>query len=339
MNGKLKWGILSTASIARGSVIPGLMKSELNEVIAIASRDEGKARETADEFGISGSYGSYEELLADDEVQAVYIPLPNHLHREWAIRAMTAGKHVLCEKPIALTSAEAEEMAAAAAANGVILAEAFMYRHHPRYETIRSIIDSGQIGDLRSIHGTFTFNSSNSSGNVRFNKDWGGGGLYDVGCYPITAARLLLGQEPEAVTVRALFSPQHGDVDMMASGLLEFPGGLGVTFDCGMWGAFRNTLEVLGTEGIIEIPSAFIAPEDSGAHFYLTVNGQREEIEVPHINHFSLECDDFARTVLNGEPQKFPPQDAVRNMRVLEACLQSARESKRIILQPVAAHQ
>ena len=336
---KLQWGIMGAASIAKGSVIPGLKQSQFNEVKALASRDGEKARQTADQFGIQDAYDSYEALIADDSIDAVYIPLPNHLHREWTLRALRAGKHVLCEKPLALTAAEAEEMAATAATAGVKLAEAFMYRHHPRYEMIRSVIASGEIGQIRGIHSTFTFNSAGGAGggNFRFRQEWGGGGLYDIGCYPITAARLLLGQEPEAVTVRALFSPEHGDVDMMASGLMEFPGGIGVTFDCGMWAAFRNTLEVLGTDGIIEVPSAFVAGPDSGANFFVTSNGQRREVEVPQVNHFALECDDFARSALFGEPQKFTPEDAVSNMRVLDACLRSAREQTRVALQPVTA--
>ncbi|MGN7453524.1 Gfo/Idh/MocA family protein [Paenibacillus pasadenensis] len=329
---KLRWGVLGAAGIARGSVIPGLLRSQLNEVKALASRDRDKARRTADEFGIEAAYGSYEELLSDDSIEAVYIPLPNHLHREWTIRALEAGKHVLCEKPLALTAAEAEEMALAAQKAGRQLAEAFMYRHHPRYAMIREVIASGEIGDLRSLHGTFTFNSSGSSGNVRFVKEWGGGGLYDVGCYPISVARMLIGAEPEAVTARALFSPEHGGVDMMASGLLEFPGGLGVTFDCGMWGAFRNKLEVLGTDGILEVPSAFMAGLEGETGFYVTTGSGRRYVDVPQVDHFSLEADDFARTVLHGEPQRFPPQDAVAGMRVLEACLRSAEQRVRIEL-------
>ncbi|WP_176444700.1 Gfo/Idh/MocA family protein [Paenibacillus herberti] len=334
MNRKLSWGVLGVASIARRAVIPGLLESQFNEVKALASRDVAKAKQAAEEFGIEKAYGSYEELIWDDAIDAVYIPLPNHLHREWAIRALQAGKHVLCEKPLALTAAEAEEMAAAAAASGKILAEAFMYRHHPRYDMIRSIIASGEIGDIRNIHATFTFNSSGGAGNVRFRKEWGGGSLYDIGCYPITAARLLLGQEPEAATVQALFSPEHDNVDMMASGLLEFPGNVAVKFDCGMWAASRNHLEILGIEGLIEIPSAFVAGPDQGANFFVTSKGVRREVEVPKVNQFSLECDDFARTVLFGEPQKFTPDDSIRNMRVIDACLRSAHERIRVELQP-----
>ncbi|QJC52609.1 Gfo/Idh/MocA family oxidoreductase [Paenibacillus albicereus] len=334
---KLRWGVLGAAGIARRSVIPGLQRSQHNEVKALASRDGEKARQTADEFGIEAAYGSYEELLSDPAIEAVYIPLPNHLHREWTIRALEAGKHVLCEKPLALTAAEAEEMALAAQKAGRQLAEAFMYRHHPRYAMIREVVASGELGELRSLHATFTFNSAGSSGNVRFVKEWGGGGLYDVGCYPITAARLLLGAEPEAVTARALFSPEHGGVDMMASGLLEFPGGIAATFDCGMWGAYRNTLELLGTEGFLEVPSAFVAGTEGETGFYVTTGSGRRYVEVPQVDHFSLEADDFARTVRLGEPQRFPPQDAVANMRVLEACLRSAEQRVRVELQPVSA--
>ncbi|MEK8131224.1 Gfo/Idh/MocA family oxidoreductase [Paenibacillus filicis] len=331
-SGKLRWGILGCAGIAFRAVIPGIKQSELGEVSAIASRSLEKAQEAAARLDIPRAYGSYEELLADEQIDAVYIPLPNHLHREWTIKAAQAGKHVLCEKPAALTASETEEMVAACAEAGVIFAEAFMYRHHPRYRMIREIIAAGEIGELRAIRGTFTFNSSGSTGNVRFSRDMGGGSLYDVGCYPISAARLVLGQEPEAVTVQAFFSEQHDHVDMMASGLVEFPGSVGLTFDCGMWAAFRNTLEILGTDGTIELPSAYVGPTDAGANFFVTAKGERREVEVPVVNHYALQADSIARTVLSGEPIAFEATDAVLNMRVLDACLKSARESKRIVL-------
>lgn len=329
---KLRWGILGSASIAVESVIPGLQQSELNEVTAIASRDEDKAKQTAEQLGIDKAYGSYEALLADDSIDAVYIPLPNHLHREWTIRAAEAGKHILCEKPLALTEQEAQEMVQACADAGVHLAEAFMYRHHPRYEQIRDIIASGEIGEIRGMHSTFSFNNSNASGNVRFRRDWGGGALYDIGCYSISVARLLLGQEPSAATVIGMFSPQHDQVDMMASGLLEFDNHIGVTFDSSMWAAFRNTLEVLGSDGIIEVPSAFISGQDRSSNFYVTAGGERREIEVPQVNHYSLQGDDMARAVLQGKDLRFAPSDAVANMKVLEACLRSAEERTRITL-------
>ncbi|MGN7356585.1 Gfo/Idh/MocA family protein [Paenibacillus sp. SAF-054] len=331
MNRKLRWGVLGCASIAKRSVIPGVQLSEWNEVVAIASRDWDKAKQTADELNIENAYGSYEALLADPSIDVVYIPLPNHLHKEWTIRAAEAGKHILCEKPLALTAEEAEEMAAAAKHAGVYLLEAFMYRYHPRYDAIKDLIDSGAIGEIRGIRSAFTFNSSGSTGNVRFRKDWGGGSLYDVGCYPINAARLLLGREPQAVTVNAFFSPEHGDVDMMASGLVEF-GDVSLSFDCGMWAASRNPLEVLGTEGIIEVPSAFVTPSPGSGNFYITTNGERKEIHARDVNAYTEQADQLAQAIRGEAPLRFSPEDAIRNMKVLDACLLSAREHARVNL-------
>ncbi|MGG1876089.1 Gfo/Idh/MocA family oxidoreductase [Paenibacillus cisolokensis] len=328
---KLKWGILGCASIAKRAVIPGVANSRLNEVAAIASRDEEKAKKTAEELNIPTAYGSYEALLEDPSIDVIYVPLPNHLHKEWSIRALEAGKHVLCEKPLALTEAEAAEMADAAERTGMHLAEAFMYRHHPRYDMIKKLIAEGAIGEVRAIHSAFTFNSAGNPGNVRFRKDWGGGSIYDIGCYPINAARLLLGQEPQAVTVQALFSPEHDHVDMMASGLVEFEGSVSLTFDCGMWAAFRNPLEIIGTEGIIEVPHAYTFPE-GGGHFFLTAKGERHQMDVPHVNAYSEQADELAEAIISRRPLRYPVADAVHNMRVIDACLQSAHERTRITL-------
>ncbi|KOR88868.1 Gfo/Idh/MocA family protein [Paenibacillus solani] len=331
MKPKFRWGILGCAGIAKRAVIPGLQQSRLNEVVAIASRDEAKASQTAEELQIPRAYGRYEDLLNDSSIDAIYIPLPNHLHKEWTIRAAEAGKHILCEKPLALTEAEAAEMADAAAKANVVLAEAFMYRYHPRYDLIKEMINDGAIGEIRGIRSAFTFNSSADHGNVRFRKDWGGGSIYDVGCYPINAARLLLGQEPEAVTVQAFFSPEHDGVDMMASGLLEFAGDVSLTFDCGMWAAYRNPLEIVGTEGLIEVPYAYSLPED-GANFFITTGQGRKEVEVPHANAYSEQGDQLAESILNNKPLRFSTEDAIHNMRVIEACLESAHQRKRIVL-------
>ncbi|MGG3281369.1 Gfo/Idh/MocA family protein [Paenibacillus solani] len=331
MKPKLRWGILGCAGIAKRAVIPGLQQSRLNEVVAIASRDEAKASQTAEELQIPTAYGCYEDLLSDSSIDAIYIPLPNHLHKEWSIRAAEAGKHILCEKPLALTEAEAAEMADAAAIANVVLAEAFMYRYHPRYDLIKKMINDGSIGEIRGIRSAFTFNSSADHGNVRFRKDWGGGSIYDVGCYPINAARILLDQEPEAVTVQAFFSPEHDGVDMMASGLLEFPGDVSLTFDCGMWAAYRNPLEIVGTEGLIEVPYAYSLPED-GANFFITTGEGRKKIEVPYANAYSEQGDHLAESILNNKPLQYSTEDAIHNMRVIEACLQSAHQRKRIVL-------
>lgn len=330
---KLRIGVIGCANIAIGQVIPGIQQSQRAEVTAIASRDETKAQAVAEQLGIPQAYGSYEALLADESIDAVYIPLPNHLHKEWTIRAAAAGKHVLCEKPFAMNAIEAEAMVAACENAGVVLAEAFMYRHHPRYEQIREIIAAGEIGAVRGLHGTFTFNSSGSTGNFRTHQEMGGGALYDIGVYPISVARMILGEEPEAATVHALFSERHGSVDMMATGLLEFSGGVGLTFDCAMWAAFRNTLEILGTDGRIEVPSAFICNPNEPSSFFVTVNGERREVVVATVNQFALQADEFAAVVLDGKKQAFPPVDAVRNMRVLDACLTAARTRTRVLIQ------
>jgi len=328
---KIRWGIIGCAGIAKSSVIPGIQQSETGEVAAIASRGLDKAKQTAEQLNIPKAYGSYEELLADPTIEAVYIPLPNHLHKEWVIRAAEAGKHVLCEKPLAINAEEAQEMLEACEKAGVVLTEAFMYRYHPRYTTIRDIIKSGEIGELRGIHGTFTFNNSKDMNNIRYKQEWGGGSLYDVGVYPISAARMLLNEEPKAAAVHALISEEHDYVDMMASGILEFNRGVALTFDCGMWATFRNTLEVLGTEGRIEVPSAFVVNQDEGDNFFVfTTKEGRREVEVPRLSQYALQADAIGRSIRNGEPLPFLASDAVLNMKVLDACLTSAREHRRV---------
>lgn len=328
MTEKLRWGIMGCAQIATGSVMPAIQESETGVIRAVASRGLEKSSSVAAGFGIEQAYGSYEELLADPEVDAVYIPLPNHLHCEWVIRAAEAGKHVLCEKPIALNSREAAEMVEACRKAGVHLAEAYMYRHHPRIAELQEIIASGEIGELRSIRGTFTYNDAEDTSNIRFKSAWGGGSLYDVGCYPLTAARLLFGAEPEAVTVQAMFSPEHDNVDMMASGLVEFPGGRGLIFDCGMWAYNRQLLEVLGTEGRIEVPMPFNARFDD-AEFFVYGSGEPRRVEAFGANPYVQQADHFATAVFTGKPW-IAAEDPVLNMKLIESCLESARRRERI---------
>lgn len=327
---KIRWGIMGCAGIAKSSVIPGIQQSETGEVTAIASRSLDKAKQTAEQLSIPIAYGSYEELLADPNIDGVYIPLPNHLHKEWTIRAAEAGKHVLCEKPFAINANDAQEMVEACEKAKVVLAEAFMYRYHPRYAMIRDIIKSGEIGELRGIHGTFTFNNAKDMNNVRNKQEWGGGSLYDVGVYPISAARMLLDQEPQTATVHAFFSEEHDYVDMMASGILEFDHGVALTFECGMWAAFRNVLEIVGTEGRIEVPSAFVVNQDEQDNFFVFTKDGRREVEVPRLNQYSLQADALASCILGGKPLPYPATDAVLNMKVLDACLTSARERRRV---------
>lgn len=328
---KLRWGILGCAQIAVNDIIPAIQQSELGEVVAIASRDGLKAKQTAEALNIPQVYSSYEALLSDNMIDVVYIPLPNHLHYEWTIRAAEAKKHILCEKPLALNELEAMEMVQASELNNVKLAEAFMYRYHPRYARIKEIILSGEIGELRGLQGTFSINIASLKDNVRFNANMGGGSLYDVGSYLINSARLLLEKEPRAATVRAYFSPDHDNVDMMASGLLEFDG-LNMTLQCGLWAEFCNVLEIIGTDGRIEIPSAFLPWRGLNPNFYVTVKGQRREEKEEAMNTYRLQVDQFARSIIEDKPLLFSPRDSILNMRALDACLQSAKENIRVEL-------
>ncbi|AHV99462.1 Gfo/Idh/MocA family protein [Paenibacillus sabinae] len=334
MQRQLRFGVLGCAQIATGTMMPAIAESKSGVLEAVASRDLSRSSRIARELGIRKAYGSYEELLMDPEVDAVYIPLPNHLHREWVIRAAEAGKHVLCEKPIGLSAREAAEMTAACRKAGVHLAEAFMYRHHPRYPVLKAILQSGEIGSLRAIRGSFTYNNALDNANVRFRSAWGGGSLYDIGCYPLSAARMLIGTEPEAATVHALFSPEHDNVDMLASGLVEFPGGLSLIFECGMWAYERQLLEIIGTEGRIEIPMPFNARTDD-ADFYIYAGGGERRVNAPGANPFTCQVEDFASAVFGQTPPLFEPEDAVRNMKLLEACLASAAGRRRVTLDSV----
>lgn len=327
----LRWGILGCAAIADRAVIPAIQASETGQLIGIASRDETKAKNKAEQFDIPKYYGSYEALLADPDIDAVYIPLPNHLHKQLTIAAAKAGKHILCEKPLALNAEEAQEMVDACKEAGVHLAEAFMYRHHPRIARVKEIVASGEIGDLRAIRGVFTYNGAANKGDIRQVKEWGGGGLFDVGCYPLSAARLIMGVEPEAVTVQALFSPEHDEVDMMASGLVEFPGNVALTFDCGMWANFRNELEIVGTEGTIVLKPSFLPSKENDT---ITIQaGDNIRLEGPYgIDAYVAQSDQFARTVWGEEAPAFSAEDSVLNMKLLDACLASARTRTRVEL-------
>lgn len=257
--------------------------------------------------------------------------MPNHLHKQWTIAAAKAGKHILCEKPLALNAVEAQEMVDYCKEAGVHLAEAFMYRHHPRIAKVKEIIASGEIGELRGIRGVFTYNAASSKGDIRQVKEWGGGALYDVGVYPLSAARLIMGVEPEAVTVHALFSPEHDDVDMMASGLVEFPGKVALTFDCGMWASFRNELEIVGTEGTIVLKPSFLPSKESDD---ITIQvGDKVRREGPYgVDAYVAQSDQFARVVWGEEAPLYASQDAVGSMKLIDACLESARSRQRVAL-------
>jgi xylose dehydrogenase (NAD/NADP) len=253
----LNWGILGCARITRRGLIPGIAGSESGRLHALASRDIAKARAWAGEFGIPRSYGSYEEVLADPDVQAVYIPLPNELHRPWTIAAAEAGKHVLCDKPLACDAGEAEAMVTACRANGVLLMEGFMWRHQPRIAALRALVAEGAVGDLRLVRTSFSF--SIEPGDWRLDPARGGGALWDIGCYGVNAARLFTGAEPISAQTTTRVGPTG--VDMTLTTALEFPGGVLGLVDCSFELPFRCNVEVVGTRGAIEIPLAFLPPE------------------------------------------------------------------------------
>ncbi|QHT61009.1 Gfo/Idh/MocA family oxidoreductase [Paenibacillus lycopersici] len=332
---KLRWGIMGCAQIAAKAFIPAVRASDMHEIVAVASRDTSKARAFADVHGIQDAYGSYEELLEHPHVDAVYIPLPNHLHLEWTIHAARAGKHALVEKPMAMSERDAARMVKACEQYGVRIQENMMYRCHPRYDRIKEILRSGEIGAVRSVHGVFTSDRSAMEGDIRFRRDMGGGSMYDIGCYLLSAARYVLEMEPVAATMQAFFSPDHDDVDMMASGLVEFPGDAALTFQCGLWAEFANTLEIRGTQGMIRLPSAFSLRSDLSPDIQVTVSGEMRTEPFARGNQQLSLLDRFARTVLHGEPEPVSPWDAVRTVHVIEACLASAREKRRVAIAPL----
>ena len=322
-NDRIRWGILSTAKIGREHVIPALQASALGEVAAIASRDGGRAREVARDLGIPRAWGSYAELLADDAVDAVYNPLPNHLHVDWSIRALEAGKHVLCEKPIALSAAEAQTLLETAEAHPRLKAmEAFMYRFHPQWRFAREAVAGGRIGRLRAIHAVFSYYNDNPD-NIRNVPEWGGGGLMDIGCYPISVSRLLFASEPLRVLGTLEHDPEFG-TDRLCSALMEFEGGGTAAFTCSTLMVPYQRVNALGTRGRIEIEIPFNAPADRPCRVWLQDADGLHEWRSQVRNQYTLMGDAFARAALEDTAVPTPLSDAVANMRVIEAIARSA---------------
>ncbi|MBP8242378.1 MAG: Gfo/Idh/MocA family oxidoreductase [Thermoflexales bacterium] len=323
---KLRIGILSTANIGMKKVTPAMQRGQHTEVVAIASRDQARADAAAKQLGIPSAHGSYAALLADPNVDAVYNPLPNHGHVPWSIRAIQAGKHVLCEKPIALTSAEAGELIAAAKQHPKIkVMEAFMYRHHPQWIKARQIVAEGGIGALRTVHSFFSYYNADPA-NVRNMADIGGGGLMDIGCYNISLSRFLFGAEPARVVGLVEFDPTF-KIDRLASGILDFSAGT-ATFTCSTQLASYQRVNIYGTEGRVEIEIPFNAPPDKPCRIWHQRGADVKEIVFPVCDQYTLQGDAFALAVLNDTPVPTPLEDALANMRVLERVLQSARENR-----------
>ncbi|TWT87195.1 Glucose--fructose oxidoreductase precursor [Pseudobythopirellula maris] len=328
---KLRWGVLSTAKIGRKQVIPALQKSRLGEVTAIASRDLARAQQAADGLVIGRAYGSYEELLADPAVDAVYNPLPNHLHVPMSIAALEAGKHVLCEKPIALSAAEAEKLLAAGEAHPELkLMEAFMYRFHPQWERVFELIAAGTLGELREVRGWFSYFNDDPQ-NIRNQSDLGGGALMDIGCYPISMARFVLGREPVGVLARVERDPRFG-TDRHAAAVLDFNGGAVATLSCGTQMAPGQGATIAGTAGVLRIEWPFTPPPEDSVRMWLDLDGATEEIVVGACDKYTAQADRFAEAVLNDQPVPTPLADAVANMRVIEAALRSGESGRRVAI-------
>ena len=319
---RLRWGVLSTANIGKVAVNPAIQASSNGELLAVASRDEGRAREFAEKGGIPTHYGSYEALLEDDRIEAVYNPLPNSMHREWTIRAAEKGKHVLCEKPLALNAAECREMAAAAAANGVTLLEAFMYRFHPRTEKVLEMVRSGAVGEVKQIRGSFTFPLTRPD-NIRWDPELGGGALMDVGCYCVNVSRTLAGKEP--VEVRAMANFRASGVDEQMAGSLLFEGGMLAHFDCALTMERTEVYQVLGTGGHLRVQKAFLPGTGDAVIEQFDAEERLSTVTVAGADEYQLMVEHFGDCVLNDLPVRYTAEEAAMNMRVIEALYDSAR--------------
>jgi predicted dehydrogenase len=318
---KVRWGVLSTANIAVEKVIPAMQRGAHCDMVGIASRELEKAQAVAEQLGFARAYGSYEELLADPEIEAVYIPLPNHLHVPWSIRALEAGKHVLCEKPIGLTAAEGQELLDAARKHSHLkVMEAFMYRHHPQWQRARQIVAGGGIGELRAIQSFFSYFNDDPD-NIRNRADIGGGGLMDIGCYCISAARFIYNAEPERVMGIVEYDPVF-KTDRMASGILDFGTGTS-TWTCSTQLVDYQRVNIFGTEGRVEIEIPFNAPPDRPCRMWHQRGSEVEEIVLDVVDQYTIQGDLFSQAVLNDTEVPTPLEDAVANMKVIEAIVRS----------------
>jgi predicted dehydrogenase len=326
----LRIGILSTAAIARKKVIPGMLKARRVEVVAIASRDGARAQSVAAELGIPTAHTSYQALLADPGVDAVYIPLPNNLHAQWSIAAAQAGKHVLCEKPLALTSSDAQAMIDVFEAEDRRLMEAFMYRLHPSWIAVQEIVASGRIGRLTAIQSWFSYFNEDAS-NIRNIRDAGGGALFDIGCYSVNLSRMLFGADPTRVEGSMVRDPMTG-VDVLTSGIMEFDAGV-ATFTCSIRAEDDQRVHVYGTRGRISIGIPFNIPPDRPTQVFVTAGGDppvapdTEMLTFETTDPYTVETERFATAILDGLPMPVPPQDAVANLRVIERIFEAAERS------------
>lgn len=324
----LRWGLLSTARI-NWALIPPLQASKRNRLAAIASRNQVKAEKYAREWNIPRAHGSYEALLADPDIDVIYNPLPNSLHAEWTIRAVEAGKHVLCEKPMALNTAEADAITAVAQTHQKIVAEAFMYRHHPQTLKIKELVESGAIGDLRLVRGAFTFNLDRKD-DVRLDPNLGGGSIWDVGCYPVSYTRYVIGLEPEEVFAWQVVG--SSGVDEVFTGQMRFPNGVLAQFDCSFRSNYRAEMEFVGSLGTIRVPSPYKPGAREKILRHLGDKEQSMRVHGPELL-YSGEVEDMADAVLRGKPQRITLADSRGNAVTLSALIRSAKTGKPVRLE------
>jgi len=330
MSKKIRWGVLSTAAIGLKKVIPAMQQGQYTAMVAIASRNLARSREAAAVLDIPTAYGSYEELLADPVVDAIYNSLPNHLHVPWTIKAAEAGKHVLCEKPISLTVAEAQTLLAVRARTGVKIGEAFMVRLHPQWLRLRELLDQGRIGQLRSVFGFFSYFNVNPA-NIRNRIDVGGGALMDIGCYLIQASRFAFAQEPTRVVASIDRDPQM-HTDRLTSAILEFPGGQSI-FTCSTQLVPYQRLHFLGSKGRIELEIPVNAPNDRPTRLFIDsgsdlFGGGIATETFPACDQYTLQGDAFSRAILDDTQVPVPIEDAIRNMAVIEAVFRSGNSGQ-----------
>ena len=328
--GTVSWGILSTANIGRAKVIPAIQREARSVVSAISSRNLIAAEEAATELGIERPYGSYEQLLGDPNIDAVYIPLPNHMHAEWTIAAARAGKHVLCEKPIALTSAEAESMVDACDEAGVIMREAFMYRFHPTWLAAQRLVAEGGIGEVIAIDSWFSY-FNDDPGNIRNILEYGGGALMDIGCYSIHLSRMLFDAEPTGIKASVRRDPSTG-VDIYTAGLLEF-GDRVATFACSTRAEDDQRVDLYGTAGRVSIEIPFNIPPDRATRISVTVGGEppvapgTKTIEFDPVDQYTLQAEAFVAAVLDGADLPDSGSDALGNIKTIERVFAAAGPS------------
>jgi predicted dehydrogenase len=330
MPNKVRWGVLSTSQFALRLAVPAMQNSEWCDIRAIASREKSKAEKAARALGIPKTYGSYEELLGDPEIEAIYNPLPNHMHVPWSIKAAEAGKHVLCEKPLGVTVAEANELQRVQERTGRKIGEAFMVRTNPQWLRARELVRSGRIGQLRSIAGYFSYFNRDAN-NIRNKYEIGGGGLMDIGCYPITTSRFIFDEEPKRVVSLIERDPDM-KVDRLASVILDFPSGQAV-FTCSTQLVPYQRMNLLGTKGRIEIEIPFNAPNERPCRIFVDdggdLTGKNISTETfPVCDQYTIQGDLFSRAIRDGLEVPVPVTDAIKNMAVLEAAFKSAESGK-----------